>query len=70
MTETGLGGRDIVAWNPVFLARGGVEIFLDKLFPPRQSLASAHKNNYGKSDERQKTRDGSEVSRLLGSGLL
>ena len=66
MTETGLGGRDIVAWNPVFLARGGVEIFLDKLFPPRQSVASAHKNNYGRSDERQKTRDGQRGKQAAG----
>jgi len=37
-----LGGGNVVARNPVFVPRGAVEIFLDKLLPSRQSVASAH----------------------------
>ena len=38
----GLGGGDVVARCPVFLAWGYVEVLLDQLLPPRQPIASAH----------------------------
>jgi hypothetical protein len=37
-----LGGRNVVTRIPVFIAGGGVEVLLDKLFSPRQSVAAAH----------------------------
>ena len=37
----GLRWRDVVARVPVVFA-GGVKIFLDELFPPRESVSSAH----------------------------
>ena len=37
----GLRWRDVVARAPV-VAAVGVKIFLDELFPPRESVSSAH----------------------------
>lgn len=40
----GLGGRDVEAGTPVWVSFVGnaVEIFFDKLLPPRESVAAAH----------------------------
>jgi hypothetical protein len=38
----GLGGSNVVARSPVFFVRGALEIFLDYLLSPRESIASAH----------------------------
>jgi hypothetical protein len=37
-----LGRRDIVARTPIVIPRGSLEVLLDDLLPPRQSVASAH----------------------------
>ncbi len=38
----GLSWSDVIAWIPVVFPVGSIEMFLDDLFPPRQSVASAH----------------------------
>lgn len=37
-----LSRGNVVAWDPVLLAGDSVEVFLDYLFAPRESIASAH----------------------------
>ena len=37
-----LGWRDVVAGRPVVFPRLGLELFLDYLLPPRQSVPTAH----------------------------
>ncbi len=37
-----LGRRDVVARRPVVLPIGSLEVFLDDLLPPRESVATAH----------------------------
>jgi hypothetical protein len=38
----GLGQGDVEAWRPVLLPIGSLEVFLDDLLSPRQSVATAH----------------------------
>jgi hypothetical protein len=38
----GLSGSDVVSRAPVFLSRDTIEVLLDKLLPPRKSVAPAH----------------------------
>ena len=38
-----LGWGDVVAWVPVLFVGNAVEVLLDKLFSPRQSIAPAHR---------------------------
>jgi hypothetical protein len=40
----GIGWVGAMLWRgvPVFISRNGVEVFLDNLFSPRKSIASAH----------------------------
>jgi hypothetical protein len=38
--------RDVVAGSPFVIARHGIEVLLDKLFSPRQSVAPAHRGDY------------------------
>src|ERR1017187_4185931 len=40
---------DVVGRGPLFFARTGVEVFLHELLPPRESIASAHQGDYGRS---------------------
>ena len=35
----GLGRGDVISWRPVVLPLGAVEVFLDDLLPPRESVA-------------------------------
>jgi len=44
-----LGGSDVVTGVPVRFVGTAVEIFLDKLFSPRESVTSAHGKDYGRS---------------------
>ena len=37
-----LGGSDVVARLPIVIPRGTAEILLDDMFPPRESVATAH----------------------------
>jgi hypothetical protein len=54
----GLGGGDVVSRAPVWYIGTAVEIFLNDLLSPRKSIASAHDENYyGRSDERQNSRE-------------
>ena len=40
--RNGLGRGDVVARSPIVLPSGSVEVFLDDLLPPRESVSSAH----------------------------
>lgn len=37
-----LRGSDVVAGTPIVIPRGSLEVFLDDLLPPRQSVTPAH----------------------------
>jgi hypothetical protein len=37
-----LSGSNVIARSPVVFARDAVQILFDNLFPPRQSIATAH----------------------------
>jgi hypothetical protein len=39
----GLGGGDVVARSPVGFVGSAVEIFLDNLLSPRESISAAHR---------------------------
>lgn len=43
-----LRGRDVVARVPIASPRGGIELYLDDLLSARQSVASAHRGDYGR----------------------
>ena len=43
-----LGRGDVVPRRPVVIPMGSIEVFLDKLLPPRQSVSSAHAGDYGR----------------------
>ena len=47
--RNGLCRGDVETGIPVVGVRGHVEVFLDKLLPTRQSVASAHAEDYGRS---------------------
>ena len=74
--RNGLCRGDVEAWRPIVLPIGSVEVLLDDLLPPRESIATAHEENYDRSRPTQSRRplrsplQWHVASRLIPSTLL